>query len=101
MIEAAETALRFAAGRTRADIDGDDQFRFALVQAVLIVGEAVSRISSELRSAWPAIPWSDIVFMRNRLVHAYFDIDHDIVWKTVTEDIPELLSLLRPLLPKD
>lgn len=50
MIEAAEAALRFAAGRTRADIDGDDQFRFALVQAVLIVGEAASRISAELRS---------------------------------------------------
>jgi uncharacterized protein with HEPN domain len=96
MIEAAETAQRFIAGRQRADIDTDEQLRFALAQAVLIVGEAASRISAETRSAI-ALPWADIMYMRNRLVHAYFDIDHNIVWKTVTEDIPPLLSLLRDL----
>ncbi|MBF0561979.1 MAG: DUF86 domain-containing protein [Alphaproteobacteria bacterium] len=101
MIEAAESAQRFIAGRTRADIDTDEQLRFALVQAVQIIGEAASRISPETRSAIPSVPWADIIFMRNRLVHAYFDIDHDIVWETATRDIPDVLPLLRPLLPTD
>jgi len=100
MVEAAESAQRFITGRTRADIDADEQLRFALVRAVEIIGEAASRTSPEMRSTVSSVPWADIIFMRNRLVHAYFDIDHDIVWKTVTEDIPELLPLLRPLLPE-
>jgi uncharacterized protein with HEPN domain len=94
MIEAAEKALSFIAGRQRADLDSDEMLRFALVQAEQIIGEAASRISPETRAAIP-LPWNDIMFMRNRLVHAYFDIDHDVVWKTVTEDIPPLLSVLR------
>ena len=94
MIEAAESALRFVAGRQRADLDNDEMLRFALVQAVQIIGEAASKISPETRAAIP-LPWNDIMFMRNRLVHAYFDINHEVVWKTVTEDIPPLLSILR------
>ena len=99
MIEAGESALRFIAGRTRADLDTDEQLRFALTRAVEIIGEAASKILLETRLAIPSVPWVDIIYMRNRLAHAYFDIDHDIVWETITRDIPDLLPLLRPLLP--
>lgn len=101
MIEAGESAMRFIAGRTRSDIDIDEQLRFALIRAVEIIGEAASKIPSETRSANPSVPWADIIYMRNRLVHAYFDIDHDIVWETVTKDIPDLLPLLRSLSAED
>ncbi len=101
MIDGGESALRFLAGRQRGDIDSDEMLRFALVRAVEIIGEAASKVSVETRLAAPLIPWADIIFMRNRLVHAYFDIDHTILWKTATEDIPDLLPLLRPLLPSD
>ena len=74
MIDAAETALRFIAGRTRADIDTDEQLRFAVVQALQIIGEAASRVSTETRSAISSVPRADIIFMRNRLVHAYFEL---------------------------
>jgi uncharacterized protein with HEPN domain len=100
MIEAAESALRFIAGKKRVDLDSDEMLRFALVRAVEILGEAAARISSETRSATPAVPWSDAVRMRNRLVHVCFDVDHTILWKTVTEDTPALLPLLRPLVPR-
>ena len=99
MIDAGNTALRFVAGRQRGDIDTDEMLRFALVQAVQIIGEAASKVSLETRSATPLVPWADIIFMRNRLVHAYFDIDHNILWKTVTEEIAALLTSLLPLLP--
>jgi uncharacterized protein with HEPN domain len=53
------------------------------------------------RAASPTLPWSAIVAMRNRLIHAYFDIDRDIIWRTVTEEILSLRSQLLQLLPKD
>jgi uncharacterized protein with HEPN domain len=95
MIEAAETAQRFVAGRERADLDSDEMLLFALVRAIEVVGESASRISVETRKAIPTVLWAAIVAMRNRLIHAYFDIDRTILWKTVTEEIPPLMSLLR------
>lgn len=98
MIEAAETAAGFVQGRTRSDLDRDPILAFALVRAIEIVGEAASKISVETRGLAPDIPWSSIVSMRNRLVHAYFDINHELVWISATEELPELLPLLRDLL---
>lgn len=65
---------------------------FALVYAVQIVGEAVSKVSIEFRDEHPDIPWAIIVGMRHRLVHAYSDINNDILWTTVTEAAPETPS---------
>lgn len=62
------------------------------------MGEAASRISEETRKKHDWIPWAQIVAMRNRLVHAYFDVDNDQVWKAVTEDLPTLVKLLEDLL---
>jgi len=95
MIDACETAVAFAAGRTRPDLDRDRMLLFALARAAEIVGEAAARIDPETQGRFPGIPWSRIVGMRNRLVHAYFDIDRDILWKTVAEEIPALLPALR------
>jgi uncharacterized protein with HEPN domain len=98
MVEAAENAERFIVGKRRADLDIDPMLLFALVRAIEIIGEAASKVSAAQRAASAAVPWTAIVAMRNRLVHAYFDIDRDIVWKTVTEEIPPLrLQLLKLL----
>jgi uncharacterized protein with HEPN domain len=90
MIEAAETAVSFVVGRKRDDLDTDRMLLFALLRAVEIIGEAASKISQETQAAKPSVPWHAMVSMRNRLIHAYFDVDHDILWKTVTEEIPQL-----------
>jgi uncharacterized protein with HEPN domain len=100
MVEAAETAERFIAGRHRTDLDTDQMLLFALIRAIEIIGEAASKVSLETRAATPAVPWPAIVSMRNRLIHAYFDIDRDIVWKTLTEEIPPLRSLLSTVVSK-
>lgn len=97
MIEAAESALHFVAGRPRADLDRDRMLLFAVVRAIEIIGEAASKVSTETRTALANIQWGTIVGMRNRLVHAYFEIDTNIVWVAVTEEIPALLSQLRGL----
>ena len=101
MVEAAENAQRFISGRNRADLDADPMLLFAIVRAIEIIGEAASKVSAEQRTASPEVPWNTIVAMRNRLIHAYFDIDRDIVWKTVTEEIPSLRSRLLQTLPRD
>jgi uncharacterized protein with HEPN domain len=68
----------------------------ALSRAVEIVGEAANQVSESGRSELPGVPWPQIVGMRNRLVHAYFDIDRDILWDTVQIALPVLLAQLRP-----
>jgi uncharacterized protein with HEPN domain len=94
MIEATETALNFVTGRQRADLDSDRMLLFALVRAIEVVGEAAGRVSEATRGSAADIPWSLIVSMRNRLIHAYFDVDNDVVWKAATEELPALLPEL-------
>ena len=95
MIEAAESAMRFVKGRSRPDLDGDEMLRFALTRAIEILGEAASKVSPDGRAAIPEVPWADVVGMRNRLVHAYFDVNLDILWRTIDEAIPDLLARLK------
>ena len=64
------------------------------------MGEAASRVTAERQQASPAIPWRDIVAMRNRLIHGYFDVDLDRVWDTVTDDLPPLLARLEAALAR-
>ncbi len=94
MLNAARVSVGFASGRGRTDLDRDLMFRYALVKAVEIVGEAASQISDETRAQHPLIRWRAITSMRNRLVHVYYDIDCDILWDTISVDIPVLIGLL-------
>lgn len=101
MIDAAEATQRFIAGRERDDLDNDQMLLFAILRAIEIIGEAASRVSEQARDESPSVPWSAIVAMRNRLIHAYFEVDAEIVWKTVTEEIPPLLAQLLAIVPEN
>jgi uncharacterized protein with HEPN domain len=94
MLDAAREAVTFASGRTAADLAHDRLLALALVKCIEIIGEAASNVSSETRSKLHQIPWVDIIGMRNRLIHAYFDIDFDRVRDTITADIPPLIGSL-------
>ena len=65
------------------------------------VGEAASRVDADTRAAHPEIPWADIVGMRKRLVHEYFQINLARVWETVEQDIPRLIPQLERLVPPE
>lgn len=99
MLDAATAAIGFCAGLDRRDLDRDTRTILAVVKAVEIVGEAASRVSLGCRESHPGIAWADVIAMRNRLVHAYFDIDLDILWKTVVEDLPQLVAQLESSIP--
>ncbi|MFI5166782.1 MAG: DUF86 domain-containing protein [Thermoanaerobaculales bacterium] len=94
MLDAAREAVAFARDRTRADLSNDRQLVLALVKCIEIVGEAASQTTAEGRQLAPELPWANIVAMRNRLVHAYFDVDLDRVWETITDDLPALIAIL-------
>ena len=96
LVDAAETAIRFASDRSRADLDTDEMLALALTKLVEIVGEAAKQVSGETKDAHPEIPWSAAARMRDRLVHHYFDIDLDVLWSTVRQDLPALLEVVPP-----
>jgi uncharacterized protein with HEPN domain len=92
LADALESAIRFARDRERADLDTDQMLLFALVRAVEIAEEAAGQVTAETRAQLPNLPWSSMISMRNRLVHAYFDINRDILWTTVMEAAPRWRS---------
>ena len=94
LIEAAEKAIGYARGKDRASLDDDELLRLALTKLVEIVGEAAKQVSEPTRTAFPEVPWSAAARMRDRLVHHYFDINLDVLWATITEDLPALLASL-------
>ena len=98
MLDAANEALTFTQGRMRADLDNDRMLVLSLVRELEIIGEAASKVSRETRSQCRAILWQDITGMRNRLIHAYFDVDLDTIWSTVTKDLPVLKAELERIL---
>jgi len=94
MLDAAKAAEEFARGHSRQDLDNDLMLVFAVVRAVEVIGEAASKVTKEGRANVPDIPWAAIVGMRHRVVHAYYDIDLDRVWDTLTADLPPLIVAL-------
>lgn len=101
MLLAGRDAAEFAAGLTFPEFQRSKLHQNAVLKAIETVGEAAARVSGETRVAHPDIPWNEIIGMRNRLVHAYFDINLRRVWTTVQQDIPRLIAMLEPLLPPE
>jgi len=93
VLEAVERIERVAA-RGRDHFYDDEMAQVWVIHHLQIIGEAVRGISLEFRVAHPEIPWSDMVGMRNVLVHHYFGIDRDAVWNVVEGDLPALKSQL-------
>ncbi|MCK4304546.1 MAG: DUF86 domain-containing protein [Candidatus Eisenbacteria sp.] len=101
MLDAAQEVISFSRGHMRADLDGNRLLTLGLLKGIEIIGEAASRVTSATQDRYPQIPWSDIVGMRNRVVHVYFDIDLDQVWETVTKDVPPLIEELKRIVPAE
>ena len=97
MLEAAEKAVAFTRNRTRADLDSDEQLTLALTRLLEIVGEAAAAVTEPVRREQARIPWRAMIGTRNRLIHGYFDVDKDIVWRIVSHDLPHLVDELRRL----
>jgi|SRR5208337_457193 len=92
--------IGFVTGRSRAELDQDLMLQFAVLHVIAIVGEAANRLSPEFRQAHPAIPWGEVIGVRNRIIHGYNNVKLDVIWDIAAEKIHPLLEELEPLLPK-
>ena len=101
MLTHAREAFSLTQGKSRADIDKNRLLNLALVRLLEIIGEAANNISMEERSRYPEIPWSQIVSLRNRLIHGYDAVDFDILWQIVTQDLPLLIAALEKIVPPE
>ena len=101
MIDAAREALLFAKDKTRHHLSSDRMLTLSLIKSIEMIGEAASTVTDETRAQFPEIPWRDIVGMRNRLIHVYYDIDLDRVWDTITDDLPGLLVQLEKIVSSE
>lgn len=98
MLDAACEAVTFAHDEDREALDEDRKLVLALVKDIEIIGEAAYQVSQTTRDQLPNILWNDIIGMRHRLVHAYFDINLGILWHTVQDDLPALIGDLEQII---
>jgi len=79
---------------TAQEFNNSELIQDAVIRNIEIIGEATKKVSKDLKSQYREIPWKEMSGMRDKLIHDYFGVDVDVVWKTVNEDIPYLKSLI-------
>ncbi len=96
-----ETAVReclgFAAGMSYRDFSGDGKTRAAVMWQICVMGEAANQVSVSLRQQASEIPWRSMIDIRNKLIHDYYEIQNEEVWRVVQEELPPLISSIRRL----
>jgi uncharacterized protein with HEPN domain len=90
IVHYAAKAEEFVAGLEFEQFAADEEKSLAVLHALQIIGEAASHLPTSIKQHYPEVPWADIAGMRNLIVHGYFIMDLEIVWKTVRQDLPPL-----------
>ena len=96
---AARRVLRYTDNISRVELEVNDEKLSAILYQIAVIGEATKRLSQDLRQQHPEIPWREIAGMRDMLMHKYDQVDFDVIWDVVESKLPQLLTLLEPLLP--
>ena len=99
ILKAARLAVEFKGAAEKADFLEDAKTQSAVLHQLLVIGEAVKRLSPEFRAAHPEVPWKLIAGTRDKLIHFYEGVDLEEVWKMVTSDVPQLIRWIEPLAP--
>ncbi|OIP28955.1 MAG: hypothetical protein COW04_10945 [Deltaproteobacteria bacterium CG12_big_fil_rev_8_21_14_0_65_43_10] len=101
ILDAASKALLFTKNHNRKELDANEMLSLSLVRLLEIIGEAANVVSADFREKHSQIPWKKMIGLRNRLIHGYFDVNLDIVWDTVEEDLPPLVADLEKIIPPE
>lgn len=88
-------------GKACQDYDESETLQFGLAHIIQVIGEAADHVSDQFKEAQPQIPWHEIIGMRHRIVHDYMNVDEDVIWSVVRNDLPLLMALLEKTIPPD
>lgn len=100
MLDTVRRIRSFVRGVERQSFESDEIRQLAVLHLIQVLGEAASRVSAALRAAHPELPWTEMVGMRNRIVHGYDHVDPDIVWRVATADVEPVLAALERLVER-
>jgi len=98
MLSHANEAVVILGERSREELGCDRVMQLALTHLVEIIGEAANRVTETTRQKYTKVPWAQIIGMRNRLIHGYDIIDYDLLWDTITNDLPPLIEDLKEII---
>lgn len=101
ILEAITKIQRYTAGMTYEALADDEKTADAVTRNIGIIGEAASHVPAEVQARYPAIPWPKMRGMRNVVIHDYPDVDLEIVWDTIRNDLPPLVPLLNEILERE
>ena len=101
IVEASEAVQRFLTGISREQFLEDEILQSAILQKLIVIGEAAARLSSDFRAEHTKLPWADIIGFRNIAVHEYFAVSWSIVWVTATQDVPLLRQGIAAILENE
>lgn len=96
ILHEAEKILRYVAELDRRRFELDERTVDAVLKCLAVIGEAASRLPDSVTARYPSVPWKDLRGMRNIVIHEYFGVSLDVVWRTATVDVPELIAALAP-----
>jgi uncharacterized protein with HEPN domain len=99
IFNASQRIIKFTEGLDRDSLYQNEEKQFAILYQVIIIGEAVKRLSPEFRKQFSHIPWREMAGMRDILAHQYDRVNLKTLWDVIQQDIPELIRFIEPLLP--
>ena len=101
ILRSIEKIASYSKGIDKDNFFKNTEIQDAIVRRIEIIGEAAKNIPGSFREKYPKIPWKDVAGMRDILTHAYFEINLDMVWKVIKEDLLELKKNIKEILKKE
>ncbi|MGB7413182.1 MAG: DUF86 domain-containing protein [Thermosynechococcaceae cyanobacterium] len=98
IIQAAKRVIKFSESLNRKELKQNEEKQSAILYQIMIIGEAVKRLSSDFRMQHASIPWRQMAGMRDILTHQYDEVDLDTIWEVIQTDIPQIIEIVQPLL---